>query len=80
MSWAAPLSSEQARMALPILDLLVKVVRAIMMTMQEAMVTRVITEMESCPSKRVMRLPVGTMGLNTLGLEDHSSRAAFWRK
>ena len=40
MSWAAPLSSEQARMALPILDLLTKVVSASMMTMQAAMVSR----------------------------------------
>ena len=34
MSWAAPLSSEQARMALPILVLLTKVVSASMMTTQ----------------------------------------------
>ena len=40
MSWAAPLSSEQARMALPILDLLTKVVSASMMTTQAAMVSR----------------------------------------
>ena len=37
MSCAAPLSSEQARMALPILVLLVKKVRASMMTMQMTM-------------------------------------------
>ena len=40
MSWAAPLSSEQARMALPILVLLMKVVSASMMTTQAAMVSR----------------------------------------
>ena len=37
MSCAAPLSSEQARMALPILVLLVKKVRPSMMTMQMTM-------------------------------------------
>ena len=41
MSWAAPLSSEQARMALPILVLLVNHTRAIMMMIQTTMVTRV---------------------------------------
>ena len=39
ISCAAALSSEQARMALPILLLLVNRVRAIMMTIQAAMVT-----------------------------------------
>ena len=39
ISWAAPLSSEQARMALPILLLPVKAVSASMMTMQAAMVS-----------------------------------------
>ena len=39
MSWAAPLSSEQARMALPILVLPVKAVRASMMTTQQTTVT-----------------------------------------
>ena len=38
MSWAAALSSEQARMALPILLLLTNVVRPIMMTTQAAIV------------------------------------------
>ena len=41
MSWAAPLSSEQARMALPILVLLVNHTRAIMMMIQTTMVTKV---------------------------------------
>lgn len=40
MSWAAPLSSEQALMALPILLLLVKAVRPAMMIMHIAMVSR----------------------------------------
>ena len=40
MSWAAALSSEQARMALPILLLLTNVVRPIMMTTQAAIVRR----------------------------------------
>ena len=39
MSWAAPRSSEQARMALPILLLLVKVVKASMMTIQATTVS-----------------------------------------
>ena len=41
MSWAAPLSSEQARMALPSLVLPVKAVRAIIMTTQASTVTSV---------------------------------------
>lgn len=41
MSWAAPLSSEQARMVLPILVLLVNHTRAIMMMIQTTMVTKV---------------------------------------
>ena len=40
MSWAAPLSSEQARMALPIRVRPVKRVRATMMTTQQTMVRR----------------------------------------
>ena len=40
MSWAAALSSEQARMALPILLLLTKSVSAIMMTIQTEIVRR----------------------------------------
>ena len=39
MSWAAPLSSDTARMALPILVLEVKKVRASMMTTQARTVT-----------------------------------------
>jgi hypothetical protein len=39
MSWAAPLSSEQARMALPVLLQLVKVVSAAMMTTHMTMVS-----------------------------------------
>ena len=41
MSWAAPLSSEQARMALPILVLPVNQVSASMMTMQIIIVNSV---------------------------------------
>ena len=40
ISWAAPLSSEQARMALPVLLLLVNAVRAAMMIMHMAIVSR----------------------------------------
>ena len=41
MSWAAPLSSEQARMALPILVLPVNHTSTSMITTQARMVTRV---------------------------------------
>ena len=40
ISWAAPLSSEQARMALPILLLLVNRVRPTMMMRHTAMVSK----------------------------------------
>ena len=42
ISWAAPLSSEQARMALPILVKPVNQVSAIMMTMLASTVTMVV--------------------------------------
>ena len=41
MSWAAPLSSDTARMALPSLVRLVKAVRTTMMMIQAAMVSSV---------------------------------------
>ena len=52
MSWAAPLSSEQARMVLPILVLPVNQVSASMMTMQMRMVKAVWTLL----TKRAMHL------------------------
>ena len=74
ISWAAPLSSETARMALPILVRPVKAVRASIMTTQAAMVTRVTWEMVSGP---IFWLPLPTMGEKILGLEDHRIRAEF---
>ena len=50
MSWAAPLSSDTARMALPILVLPVNRVRHTMMTIQATMVTRVTWEMARGPT------------------------------
>ncbi len=47
---AAPLSSETASMACPILVLLINVVSTTMITIQEIMVTMVTLEMESFPS------------------------------
>ena len=52
MSCAAPLSSEQARMALPIFVLPVKRVSATMMTMQAAIVTSVATRTVISPLNR----------------------------
>ena len=50
MSWAAPLSSDTARMALPILVLPVNRVRHSIMTTQATMVTRVTWEMVRGPT------------------------------
>ena len=47
MSWAAPLSSEQARMALPILVFPVNQVSASMTTTQTTTLTTVVTEIFS---------------------------------
>jgi len=80
MSWAAALSSEQARMALPILVRPVKAVRASMMATHTRTVTMVSQEMESWPSNRVSLADGLTTGVNTLGLELHRSWAGFWRK
>ena len=79
MSWAAALSSEQARMALPILVRPVKRVRPTMMTMHTTTVRMVSAEMDSPPGRESWRSRLST-GVNILGLEDQSSWAAFWRK
>ncbi len=76
MSWAAALSSDTARMALPILVLLVKKVSAAMMTRQTNRQKRDVEI--SLPSKS-LNAP-STTGLYALGLEAQMSRAEFWRK
>ena len=78
MSWAAPLSSLTARMALPILVLLVNRVRPIMMMMQARMVTMVEPVSTALPSWMEGRKEA--MSGKILGLEDQMSRAAFCRK
>ena len=60
MSWAAALSSEQARMALPIFVRPVKAVRASMMATHTRTVTMVSQEMESWPSNRVELVRMGS--------------------
>ena len=76
MSSAAPLSSETTRMALPILVLPVKRVRAIMMTTQAAMVTMASPEMIICPPSRDSEPSPTTEG-KLLGLAPQTSRATF---
>lgn len=76
MSCAAPLSSEQARMALPILLLLVKSVSPTMMTTHMAMVSSEMPLIVRPPSET----EPPTMGVYDLGLAPQSSCAAFCRK
>ena len=76
---AAALSSETARIAVPIFVLLVKSVRQIMIRMQARIVTIVTPETISCPSKSFkVQLPVTEE--KVFGLEPQISRAAFCRK
>ena len=79
MSCAAPLSSDTARMAVPVLVLVVNRVRAIMITIQANTVTMVTPEMVSSPSKS-FRDQFPTTEEKVLGLDPHISRAAFCRK
>ena len=79
MSWAAALSSEQARMALPMRVCPVNQVSPSIMTMQAATVTRATWVMVSWPSSSLIE-PVPTTEEKDLGLEVQSSRALFWRK
>ena len=71
MSWAAALSSEQARMALPILDLEVNHMSTTMIKMQARMVTRDTAETLNCAKN------AGTGNLTSevkfLGVAPHSS-------
>ena len=76
MSSAAPLSSDTTRMALPILVLPVKRVRAIMMTTHAAMVTMASPEMVICPSRSEIEPRLTTEG-KLLGLAPQTSRATF---
>ena len=91
ISWAAPLSSEQARMALPIFVWLMKAVSPAMITTQVKIVTMVTKEMVSCPSNsckllRTVSAPSAAVPFRTknagniFGVELHSSSALFCRK
>ena len=83
MSRAASLSSEQARIALPILVLPMKSESATMMTTHTAIVTSATYETRSSPPKRAIPVspPADLKKFgNTTGLEPQSSSAAFWRK
>ena len=77
MSRAAPGSSEQALMALPILVLAVNRPRATMMTTEHAMVTMVSAEMVSRPSKSTTCGQPATTDVKTRGLEPQMSSARF---
>ena len=79
ISSAAPLSSDTARMALPILVLPVNSVSAIMMTMLARTVVNASLVMTSLPPNR-RRLPKFTTEAKLLGLEPQISSAMFCRK
>ncbi len=78
MSWAAALSSEQARMALPILVLPVKNIRPAMITRQATMVTSE-TALTLNLAKNSGTWKV-TSEVKFLGVAPHRSCAAFCRK
>ena len=78
MSWAAPRSSEQARMALPILVFEVKSVRATMMTTHTPTVTSITPETFRRP--RNSGTSKSTREVKFLGVAPQMSWAAFWRK
>ena len=79
MSCAAPLSSEQARMALPILVRWVKSVRPTMTAMQVSTVTMDSGLTLSCPPKNERVGSLTTLG-KTFGSLFQMSRAEFCRK
>ena len=79
MSVAAPRSSEQARMALPIRVLPVNIVRPIMTMMPVTTVTMVMALTTSCPSNRETDGRFTTDG-NDLVSEPQMSSAEFCRK
>ena len=84
MSCAAPLSSEQARMALPILVLPMKSVSATMMTTQHGdRHERDIRDTQLAAEEGNTRLAARRLEEvreHDFGLEPQSSSAAFWRK
>ena len=73
---AAPLSSDTASIACPIFVLLMKVVRAIMITIQETIVTMVTPEIDSCPSAS-FKAGTSTTEVNCLELDPKIRRATF---
>ena len=79
ISCAAPLSSETARIAVPILLLLVNRVSTIMITMQASTVTSVTGVTVSCPSNSWNGLPF-TTEVKLFCPEPQISSAAFCRK
>ena len=79
MSWAAALSSEQARMALPILVRPVNHTRASMMTTQASTVTMAAMVIFSAPPKRATGWLEKKLG-NILMLELQRSWAPFWSR
>ena len=79
ISWAAPLSSDTARMAVPILVLVVKRVRPTMMMMHAATVTTVVIVMDSSPPNS-LNVWLPTTEVKVLGFAPQILRAAFCRK
>ena len=79
MSCAAPLSSDTARMALPVLVFPVNQVRTSMIATPHRMVTMLMLLISSFPSSRLM-LPIFTMEGNWTGLGPKINWAAFCRK
>ena len=79
MSCAAPLSSEQARMALPILVREVNSVSATITSTAASTVTMVMELMMSWPSKSLTEGKLTAEG-NALGSAPQMSSAEFWRK
>ena len=79
MSWAAALSSEQARMALPILVRWVKNVSATMTATQASTVTMVTDWMRSCPPKSSSGGRSTTL-VKTFGSDFMMSSAEFCKK
>ena len=79
ISWAAPLSSLTARMALPIRVLPVNHVKASMIRMQASTVTMATSEIISWPSNRRTG-PKLMMDVKLLGLEPQISSARFCRR
>jgi hypothetical protein len=76
MSWAAPRSSDTARMALPIFVLDVKIVSAVMMMTAAMMVTIASPVTVSRPAASWMGFSA-TTEVKLLGLDDQMSSAAF---